>query len=273
LSLPGRWFSLQFISGNIFVPRYKITIAYDGEPYSGWQTQPDNLTVQDIITSALEQILREDIQIIGAGRTDAGVHARGQVAHFDTIHQLESRSFLKSMYGVLPKTAAVTDIHEVPGDFHARFLASARQYSYQILTHPDPLYYRQAWENFRPLDIDKMKEAAGLLGGEHDFLSFCRKNPDQPNTMCTVHMSELEVSRMLSGLIVYHIRANRFLHNMVRRIVGTIVQVGLHKRSVGSVQELLDEPGKHRCGTTAPAQGLILDQVFYPEEVLTMKKF
>ncbi len=252
------------------MPRYKITIAYDGAPYSGWQTQPDNLTVQDIITSALEQILREDIQIIGAGRTDAGVHARGQVAHFDTIHKLESQSFLKSMYGVLPKTTAVTEIQEVPGDFHARFLASARQYRYQILTHPDPLYYRQAWENFRPLDINKMREAAYLVDGEHDFLSFCRKNPDQANTMCTVHVSELEV---YDSLIVYHIRANRFLHNMVRRIVGTIIQVGLHKRSVINVQKLLNEPGKHRCGTTAPAQGLILDQVFYPVEVLTMKKF
>lgn len=252
------------------MPRYKITIAYDGAPYSGWQTQPDNLTVQDILTSALEQILREDIQITGAGRTDAGVHARGQVAHFDTIHQLDKEPFLKSMYGVLPKTVAVTDVHEVPGDFHARFLASARQYRYQILTQPDPLYFRQVWENFRPLDINKMREAACLIKGEHDFLSFCRKNPDQPGTICTVHVSELEV---FDSLIVYHIRANRFLHNMVRRIVGTIVQAGLHNRSVSSVQKLLNEPGKHRCGTTAPAQGLILDQVFYPEEVLTMKKF
>lgn len=252
------------------MPRYKIIIAYDGAPYSGWQTQPKDLTVQDIVTSALEQILREDIQITGAGRTDAGVHARGQVAHFDTIHELDKQSFLRSMYGVLPKSIAVTDVQEVPGDFHARFLASARQYRYQILTTPDPLYYHQAWENFRPMDTARMREAAYLVQGEHDFLSFCRKNPDQSNTRCNVHLSELDV---FDSLIVYHIRANRFLHNMVRRIVGTLVQVGLHKRSVNNVQKLLNEPGKHRCGTTAPPHGLILDQVFYPEEALTIKKF
>ena len=255
------------------MPRYRITIAYDGAPYSGWQTQPDDLTIQDVITAALEQILREDILLTGAGRTDAGVHASGQVAHFDTIRQLHRQTFLKSMYGVLPKSIAVTDVHEVPGDFHARFLASARQYRYQILTGPDPLFYAQAWENFRTLDTERMKEAADLIIGEHDFHSFCRINPDQPNTLCTVVASEFEEPRTSSGLIIYRIRANRFLHNMVRRIVGTLVQVGLHKRSVSNVKRLLDEPGKHLCGTTAPAQGLILEQVFYPEEVLTFKKF
>jgi len=252
------------------VPRYKITIAYDGAPYAGWQTQPSDLTVQDVVTAALEQILREDIQIMGSGRTDAGVHARGQVAHFDTIHKISRKSFLRSMYGVLPKSIAVTDVEEVPGDFHARFLASAREYRYQILTQPNPLGYHQAWENFREFDTGRMSEAAGLFIGEHDFISFCRKNPDQQNSLCTVYTSELEE---IDSSIIYHIRANRFLHNMVRRIVGTLVQVGLGKGSVDSVQELLDEPGKHRCGTTAPANGLILEQVFYPEEVLTFKKF
>ncbi len=252
------------------MPRYKITIAYDGAPYSGWQSQPDELTVQDVITAALKQILREDIQIMGAGRTDAGVHARGQVAHFDSIHHLRRKTFLKSMYGVLPKTIAVTDIQEVPGDFHARFLASAREYRYHILTEPNPLVYHQAWENFREFDTSSMRESAELFIGEHDFLSFCRKNPNLQNTICTIYTTELEE---WDSTIIYHIRANRFLHNMVRRIVGTLVQVGLHKRSVESVKQLLDEPGKHRSGTTAPANGLILEQVFYPEEVLTFKKF
>lgn len=252
------------------MPRYKITIAYDGASYSGWQTQPSDLTVQDVVTAALEQILREDIQIMGSGRTDAGVHARGQIAHFDTIHKIKHKSFLRSMYGVLPKSIAVTDVEEVPGDFHARFLASAREYRYQILTQPNPLGYHQAWENFREFDTGRMSEAAELFIGEHDFISFCRKNPDQQNSLCTVYASELEE---VDSSIIYRIRANRFLHNMVRRIVGTLVQVGLHKRSVESVQELLSEPGKHRCGTTAPANGLILERVFYPEEVLTFKKF
>lgn len=249
------------------MPRYKITVAYDGEPYMGWQTQPGGQTVQDVLTAAMEQVLGEKIQLTGAGRTDAGVHAGGQAAHFDVSRDLDLKAFLWSMYGVLPRAIAVTNAWKVSDEFHARFHASARRYCYQILRDPNPLYYKKAWEQFRPLDTARMCEAAALFLGEHDFLSFCRRNPDQRNTMCTITHSGFEESGIL---LSYRIHGNRFLHHMVRRIIGTLVEVGLGKRSVQEVRQLLEEPGKSSGGPTAPARGLILEEVNFPDETLKL---
>ncbi len=242
------------------MPRYKLLIEYEGTSYSGWQKQPNANTVEEEIESALEQILRQPVDIIGQGRTDSGVHAEGQVAHFDYPKELNKHRLLFGLLGVLPSDIAVWDMEEVAPDFHARFDGKARQYRYQIIRRPSPL-----WNNFAEMvigDLDRkgMMECARLIKGRHDFESFTYSGDEQPGTECEVMTSELVFG---TPLITYRIKANRFIRHMVRRLVGTMLQVGQGKRSVEDFAGLLHQPDDEKSGHGAPAKGLILERVEY----------
>lgn len=243
------------------MPRYKVHIEYDGTNYAGWQTQPNELTIQDAIEAALNQVLRVEIPIVAAGRTDSGVHAEDQVAHFDYKDSIDSDKLLKSLYGVLPRDIAVWRIEQAHDDFHARFDAIARQYRYQIITRPSPLLRNYAWEQFYDLDIETMRDGVDELYGVNDFSSFCRFNPDVNHTMCDVHKADLFT--LEDNIILFRIKANRFLHHMVRSLAGTIVEIGLGKRDIQSLKDLLKNPNRDHAGVTAPAHALILEKVFY----------
>ncbi|MDZ7715643.1 MAG: tRNA pseudouridine(38-40) synthase TruA [Balneolaceae bacterium] len=242
------------------MPRYKILIEYDGTNYSGWQKQPNANTVEEEIEKGLAQILRQPIDIIGQGRTDAGVHAEGQVAHFDFDKPLKKEKLLFGLLGVLPKDIAVWDMEEVPEEFHARFYGKTRQYRYQIITRPSPIHDRYAEMVLGDLDTDAMAKCAAMILGTHNFESFTYSSEEQPSTDCEVFVSEFQFD---DPLIRYRIKANRFVRHMVRRLVGTMVQVGLGKRSVEHFADLLNNPSKDKSGHGASAKGLILENVEY----------
>lgn len=242
------------------MPRYKILIEYDGTDYSGWQKQPNANTVEEEIEKALEQILRQPIDIIGQGRTDAGVHAEGQVAHFDFDEPIEKDRLLFGLLGVLPKDIAVWDMEEVSEEFHARFYGKARQYRYQVITRPSPMYDTFAERVMGDLDTGAMAACAEMILGTHNFESFTYSSDEQPSTDCEVLVSGFKFD---DPLITYHIKANRFVRHMVRRLVGTMIQVGRGKQTVDDFTDLLNNPSKDKSAYGASAKGLILEKVVY----------
>ena len=242
------------------MPRYKLLIEYDGTRYSGWQRQPNANTVEEEIENALSQILRQRVDIIGQGRTDAGVHAEGQVAHFDFPKELEKHRILFALLGVLPRDIAVWDLEETDSDFHARFSALSRRYRFQIITRPSPLWNRHAEMILGDLDLNAMNECAKLVEGKHDFESFTYSSEEQPGTICEISLSRFHVG---DPLIVYRVEANRFVRHMVRRLAGTMLQVGKGKISVQDFTDLLHKPSKDKSGHGASAKGLILEKVGY----------
>lgn len=242
------------------MPRYKILIEYDGTAYNGWQLQPEGRTVEGEIESALSQILRQPVDIIGQGRTDSGVHAEGQVAHFDFPEQLDRKRMLFALLGVLPRDISVWDLEQADGEFHARFHGKSRQYRYQVVTRPSPLWERQAELLLEDLDYEAMYSCAGMICGVHDFESFTKSGPDRERTECEVMVSAFA---RRDHLLIYRIRANRFLHHMVRRLVGTMLQVGRGKLGVDDFENLLNSPTPERNGHGAAAKGLILEKVEY----------
>ena len=242
------------------MPRYKILIEYDGTEYNGWQLQPNGRTVEGEIEKALAQILREPVDIVGQGRTDSGVHAEGQVAHFDFPESLDKNRILFALLGVLPKDIAVWDLEEVPDDFHARFDGKARQYRYQIITRPCPLLRNTSEMVLGGLDVDAMNDCARLIIGNHNFESFTKSDDEQPDPVCEVMKSEFEWSE---PLLTYRIRANRFVRHMVRRLLGTMIKVGQGKLRVDDFADLLNNPRKDMSGHGASAKGLILEEVEY----------
>lgn len=242
------------------MPRYKILIEYDGTAYNGWQRQPKGRTVEGEIEQALEQILRRPVDVIGQGRTDSGVHAEAQAAHFDYPGQLDKHKILFALLGVLPEDIAVWELEEVAEDFHSRFDGKARQYRYQIITRPSPLWRRTSEMVLGGLNLDAMKECAQMIYGIHNFESFTKSAEEQPDPICEVQLSEFETD---GPLIMYRIKANRFVRHMVRRLVGTMIQVGQGKLGTEDFAELLYNPDREKSGHGAAAKGLILEKVEY----------
>lgn len=240
--------------------RYKILVEFDGTSFNGWQRQREGSTVEGEIEAALEQVLRQPVDIIGQGRTDSGVHAEGQTAHFDFPGPLDQDRLLFALLGVLPRDISVWDIEEVAGDFHARFDARVRRYRYQITTRRAPLIDHMAEMILEDLDIEAMNMCAEMIKGTHNFESFTRADNENPNAECEVLLSELQVNQ---HLITYHIAANRFVRHMVRRLAGTMIKVGQGKRTVGEFADLLHKPDKNKSGHGASAKGLILEKVEY----------
>lgn len=242
--------------------RVAVGVEYDGSGFLGWQSQKDGPSIQDALEQALSRVANEPVAVVGAGRTDAGVHATGQVAHFDTTARREPRSWVLGANTYLPPGVALRWACEAPAQFHARFSALARSYSYLLLqreTRP-ALWRQRAWWVHRPLDAASMQRAARVLLGEHDFSAFRAAECQSKTPMRRI--DELEV-RSLGDFIRVDITANAFLHHMVRNIVGTLAVVGRGDQPEHWVATVL--AGKDRCqgGATAPAEGLYMVQVDY----------
>lgn len=245
------------------MPRYRITLEYDGTPFSGWQTQPTGDAVQDAVTVAIERFAQERVSVRAAGRTDAGVHALGQVAHFDLGKAWEPFRVREAInFHLKPAPVAVIDCVEVADDFDARFSASARHYLYRILTRraPPVLDRHRVWHVPRPLDADAMHEAAGALVGLHDFTTF-RAVQCQANSPVRT-LARLDVARVGEEIHVTA-SARSFLHNQVRSMVGSLKLVGEGKWQPRDLQKALEAQDRAACGPVAPASGLYLVRVDY----------
>lgn len=241
------------------MPRYKLTIEYDGTHFFGWQVQPDTRTVEGEIEKAIFQILQQEVDIVGQGRTDAGVHASKQVAHLDLGKDVAPDKFIHSINRITPNDVYIHSIEPVHEEFHARFDATSRMYEYRMLKQSSPLKQRTAIVLPRSCSIERMKSAASLLIGEFDFAELSKKNDEILNTTCTILTSVFEED---GDLLIYRIQANRFLRNMVRRIVGVLITIGEEKMTIEDLKGLLDHT-KPVPVKTAPAHGLILTNVLY----------
>ena len=238
----------------------KLVLEYDGTDFVGWQSQTNGRSVQDVITNVLDQILQEPITLIGAGRTDAGVHARGQVANFKTNASLGVSSILAALNGTLPEDIYVHSAEEVDEKFHARFDAKERLYKYYISLKPTAIGRQYQWYVKYDLDVDLMNRIAREIEGEHDFESFTKSEALVPHFRCTVFKSEWSKT---PNMLIYEIRANRFLHGMVRALVGTMVDIGRGYMPASAFQEILAAKDRRKAGMAVPARGLFLEEIVY----------
>jgi tRNA pseudouridine38-40 synthase len=242
--------------------RIRLTLEYDGTDYVGWQIQPNGPSVQEAVEGALSQVLGEPVRLISSGRTDAGVHARGLVAHFDTGRNLPLSAFREGVNRHLPSQIAVREAAEAPPDFHARFGARGKWYRYAIYRGEvrSPWFARTSWHLRAPLDPAAMDEAARFFVGQHDFAAFRSSGCDAQTTVREIF--SVDLSRQ-EDLVLVDVKGEGFLRNMVRVMVGTLVEVGLGKRPAADVGRLLLEGRRESAGKTAPPQGLCLMQVWY----------
>jgi tRNA pseudouridine38-40 synthase len=240
----------------------KLTVEYDGTHYHGWQTQPNGPTIQAVLERALLVFFAVSIRITGSGRTDAGVHALGQVANFHIDKPFERHRLLRGLNALTPPDITIKDAEAVADSFDARRDGRARIYQYQILNRatPSPFYLNRAWHLHAPLEIAAMRAALPSLLGEHDFSSFRAAGCDADHAVRNVYGSFLE---QRGDLLVYTIEATAFLRHMVRNIVGTLAEVGQGVRAPESLAELLAARDRTRAGLTAPAHGLFLMEVKY----------
>ncbi len=251
--------------------RLAAGIEYDGTAYHGWQHQPHAPSIQDELNRALSVVAAEPVECIGAGRTDAGVHATGQVAHFDTLVSRAPRSWLLGTNSNLPADINVLWVRPVSVEFHARYSAKSRSYHYLILNRQvrSALQRERVWWVYHPLDHERMHIAAQQLLGKHNFSAF-RASACQSQTPVRI-MTHIEVSRVGDYLHI-SCTANAFLHHMVRNIVGSLVRVGQRKESVEWLGEVLRDGDRNLSGITAPASGLSLTRVEYPDELLAHRE-
>ena len=238
----------------------KITLEYDGTDYAGWQVQPDVVTLQGTLEEALQKILKEPTRVHGSGRTDAGVHAAGQVAHFETSGRMTPDEFERALNGLLPDDVRVLAAEEAPAGFHSRFSARSRTYRYAVAYVDSVFTRRHAHYSPAPLDVAAMREAAAALEGEHDFAAFGNLSDDYDST--TRRVTEIRVEETLTGLEIY-VTANAFLYKMVRNVVGTLLRVGRGELAPEDVGRLLAGKERAEVGTPAPPQGLTLIRVAY----------
>ena len=243
--------------------RIRLTVAYDGTDYCGWQVQKNGITVEEVLNRALSRLTGEDITVIGASRTDAGVHARGNVAVFDTDTRIPAVRIACALNTLLPEDVVAVKSEEVPAGWHPRRCVSVKTYEYRILNRevPDPIRRRDTYFVSFPLDIERMREAAEYLKGEHDFKSFCSAHTAVKDTVRTIYDLEIEKEE---DLITIRVRGNGFLYNMVRIIAGTLAGVGRGYFESGEVKKMLDDKDRTKAGVTAPPQGLTLVEIAYP---------
>lgn len=247
--------------------RYFMRLSCRGEPFHGWQCQPGAVTVQEVIEGALSQVMRAPMKIVGAGRTDAGVNARMMVAHFDVEAPVACVSrLIASLNAIVGKDIAIQDVYRVPDDLHARFDATSRTYHYYAVTEKSPFFYPLSWKAPASLDFDAMNRAASLLLATSDFTSFAKLHADTKTNICRVtHAGWHRVGGEDSGVWVFVITADRFLRNMVRAVVGTLVEVGRGKISVEEFGRIIERKDRCAAGTSMPPQALYLWDVTYPE--------
>ncbi|MDO5403314.1 MAG: tRNA pseudouridine(38-40) synthase TruA [Eubacteriales bacterium] len=243
--------------------RIKLTVAYDGTHYSGWQIQPTSPTIEKALDEAIEQVTGEKLHVTGASRTDAGVHAMGNVAVFDTQASIPAERWCYALNRYLPEDISVQKSEEVDKDFHPRHCDTEKTYEYQIYNaeFPNPKIRSYAWHIAGKLNLEHMRNAAKILVGEHDFKSFCCVRTQAENTVRKVY--SIEITQKPDNIIVISVRGNGFLYNMVRIIAGTLVQVGKGARSIEDVEHMLAAKDRSCAGQTAPPQGLTLVRIDY----------
>jgi tRNA pseudouridine38-40 synthase len=244
------------------VRRWKCLCAYDGAAFSGWQCQEDGKGIQDVIEARLAQILGEKVRIEASGRTDAGVHARAQVFHFDAEWRHGSEKFLAALSSCLPDALQIISLRPVAADFHARFSATGKRYVYHLhLGDADPFTRPYCWAVFRPLDLDGMRAAAAILVGRQDFRAFTALNgPARENTMR--HVRRLDLVRRGKHVRII-VEGDGFLYKMVRSLAGALVSVGIGRTSLEDLRKILASRKRTAAVLTAPPQGLFLEKVFY----------
>lgn len=244
--------------------RIKLTVAYDGTDYCGWQIQKNGVTVEEVLNRALSRLTGEKITVIGASRTDAGVHARGNVAVFDTDTRIPAERIAYAVNALLPEDVVVVRSEEVPAGWHPRKCVSVKTYEYRILNRefPDPVRRRDTYFVSFPLDLDRMRQAAGYLKGTHDFKSFCSAQTLVEDTVRTIYSLDVEKA---GDLFTVRVRGNGFLYNMVRIIAGTLAGVGRGYFEPEEVERMLEEKDRTKAGVTAPPQGLTLVGIEYEE--------
>ena len=242
--------------------RIKLTIAYDGTNYCGWQIQPNGITIEEILNKALSKMTGEEVFVIGASRTDSGVHAMGNVAVFDTDTTIPAEKIAVALNQRLPDDIVITKSEEVPLDFHPRYCNCSKTYEYHIINTRIPIPTKRLTNYFVSyvLDIDKMRQAASYLVGEHDFVSFCNVRTDVENTVRTITALDILTN---GNEITIRITGNGFLYNMVRIIVGTLIRVGRGFYEPEKVKEILEAKDRKAAGVTAPAHGLMLVEIKY----------
>ena len=241
--------------------RYFIELAYNGKNYFGWQRQPNEISVQEVLEEKLSIILRKKIDIVGAGRTDTGVHAKQLYAHFDFSEEIELEKFTFKLNSFLPKDISIFRIFPVKDDAHTRFDATSRAYEYQIHIGKNPFLTDSAYQLYHDLDLEKMNEAAKLMYDYTDFKCFSKSKTDVRTYNCDVMNAVWEKQE---NLLVFHVKADRFLRNMVRAIVGTLLEVGEGKKTVEDFRNVLESRDRTKAGTSVPALGLYLTEVVYP---------
>ena len=244
----------------------KLVVEYDGTELSGWQRQRNGPSVQAHLEDALAAMLRQPIEVVGASRTDAGVHALGQVAHFRTDnHTIPVHGFRRGLNSLLPPAIAVISAAQVTPAFHARFSARGKRYAYRVLNRPErsPLWRHRAWHRPRVLELERMRVGAAALVGRHDFSAF--RAADCGAAHAIRRITGIDVRREAGPSVVLEVRGEAFLRNMVRIIAGTLVEVGENRRDPGELADILASRDRARAGITAPARGLTLVEVHYDD--------
>ena len=245
--------------------RYFIYLSYDGTSYHGWQVQPNGNSVQEELQRALSTLLREKKEVVGAGRTDAGVHALGNIAVFDTEARMPAEKYAFALNTRLPEDIRIQKSEEVAPDFHPRFCRTIKTYEYRILnrTFPDPTRRFNSVHIYGNLDMEAMQRAAACLEGTHDFKSFATENPQVTDTVRTIYKTKLWKEE---DMIRFQITGNGFLYNMVRIIVGTLLEVGKGAIPAEEIPAILEAKDRTKAGPTARAKGLTLLNIRYPDE-------
>lgn len=248
--------------------RYFLEFSYNGKAYHGWQNQPNAITVQEILEKALSTILKSEISTMGAGRTDAGVHASQMFAHFDFEGDIEAKDLTYKLNSFLPNDIAIADIFKVKSEAHARFDALSRTYNYKISTTKNVFDYDLAYQFHLPLNVEKMNEACKILFDYKDFQCFSKSKTDVKTYNCDI-MDAFWTET--SHELIFTIKADRFLRNMVRAIVGTMINIGLEKLKLEDLHQIIVSKDRSEAGFSVPAHGLYLEEIVYPHHIKLKK--
>ena len=244
--------------------RYFLEISYNGSTFHGWQIQPNAITVQETIENALGNLLKEEIKIVGAGRTDTGVHAKHMCAHFDYKNIFDLDDLKNNLNSFLNQEICIKDLYKVKDDAHARFSAISREYKYYIALTKNVFSYKTSHFVYQDLNIKKMNEAISIIKEYEDFEAFSKSNTDVKTFLCNIMSFSLTED---NNLLIFKIKANRFLRNMVRAIVGTVLEVGLGKISLGEVHNIIQSKDRSQAGPSMPAHALFLTNIEYPNNI------